>query len=197
VAGEDVVYGLWIFAEEGASTEKAREDNAMEIARCAQLAEESGKIALLRVANVQEENRQLDMGGGDGYAAEQEESEVEPAGSVPMGRQVSLRELFGKQREQDAGFAVKHHESPKFQDVQPVLPTIQQRVETQQPPTAAAPQEKAPTPMFFSNPDTDFFRSGPRFTPQQNETPTPAAPAPAPPSLEGENPLLALLRGNG
>jgi hypothetical protein len=30
---------------------------------------------------------------------------------VPMGRQVSLRELFGQQREQDADFSVHSHNS--------------------------------------------------------------------------------------
>lgn len=185
--GEDVIYGLWVFAEEGASTETAREDMAMEIMRCAKEAEESGKLALRRFAQQQEQH----MGGSNGYAAEQEdteEDEEEPHASVPMGRQLSLSALFGKQREQDAGFAIKHHESPRAAHAQPIMPSIDQAVKE-----VHAPQqhEKAPTPMFFNNPDTDFFRSGPSFTPQQSEQPTVA------PATVEDNPLLALLRGKG
>jgi hypothetical protein len=206
--GEEVIYGLWIFAEQGASTEAAREENAEEIARCAREAEESGKAALQRFAHSQEHAH---AGEGNGYAAEVEESGVEEddlPGSVAMGRQLSLRELFGKQRELDAGFSVKHHESPKFANAQPVLPSIQQRVEEEPTPPLRqstpqpVAQEKATTPMFFNNPDTDFFRSGPRFTPQQSEEPV-AAPAPVvsdsgaaqPPPTAANNPLLALLLG--
>jgi hypothetical protein len=201
VAGEEVIYGLWIFAEQGASTENAREDNAAKIAAFAKEAEESGKEALHRLAQLQETAH---LGGSNGYAAETEDSGVdEDLGSVPMGRQLSLRELFGKQRELDAGFAVKHHESPKFANALPMLPSIQQRVEEQpvqhQLPQPAVSQDKAPTPMFFNNPDTDFFRSGPRFTPQQSEDPVPAPataqPGPAPPVAVSDNPLLALLLG--
>jgi hypothetical protein len=192
VAGEDIIYGLWIFAEPGTSTTNAREDNAMEIARCAQEAEESGKLALERLAAMQLGKERQHVEGSNGYAAEREgESEMEEAVSVPMGRQLSLRELFGKQREQDAGFTVKHHESPKFQIAQPVLPSIEQKIEV----TAQPPLEKAPTPLFFTNPDTDFFRSGPRFTPKQDES-VAAIPAPVP-AVESDNPLLALLRGKG
>ena len=136
---------------------------------------------------------------GNGYAAEHEESEMEEhAGSVAMGRQLSLRELFGKQREVDAGFAVKHHESPRVADAQPLMSSImqQQPVESAMQPQPQVP-EKAPMPMFSNNPDTDFFRSGPRFTPQQNATPPAPLAAPAAPPMEGENPLLALLKGKG
>jgi hypothetical protein len=183
LAGEDVVYGLWIFAEPGASTAGAREENAGVIERCAKEAEESSRIAMRKLVESQQH-----VGGSNGYAAEQEDTEGElDAESVPMGRQLSLRELFGKQRELDAGFTVKHHESPKFASAQPVLPSIEQKIEQ--------PQEKAPTPMFFTNPDTDFFRSGPKFTPQQDE-PMVTTPVPIPGVASG-NPLLALLRGNG
>jgi hypothetical protein len=189
-AGDDVIYGLWIFAEPGASTASAREENAKEIAWCAKKAEESGKVALDRLADLQLVKEHQNLVDVNGYAAEQEEeSEMEGAMSVPMGRQLSLRELFGKQREQDSGFAVHHHESPKFQSVQPVIPTIEQKMED-----AQTLDEKAPIPQFFTHPDTDFFRSGSQFTPKQSE---PAATKPAPPVVESDNPLLMLLRGKG
>jgi hypothetical protein len=37
------------------------------------------------------------------------------ASSAPMGRQLSLRELFGQQREQDAGFSIHSHNSQPAQ----------------------------------------------------------------------------------
>jgi hypothetical protein len=203
VDGEDVIYGLWIFAEQGSSTELARQDNAAVIERCAREAEESEHLALQKLAQLQENGA---ISGGNGYTAEQDESEVEEAAeSVAMGRQLSLRELFGQQRTQDAGFAVKHHESPAAPPEQPnILLNILQGSDTQpqsqpQPPVP----EKATTPAFFSNPDTDFFRSGPLFVPRQDEPAAAKRPAPsyaaaaATPSAEIENPLLALLRGNG
>lgn len=204
VDGEDVIYGLWIFAEQGTSTEMARQDNAAVIERCAREAEESEHLALHKLGQLQE-NRGI--GGGNGYTAEQEESEAEEvAESVVMGRQLSLRELFGQQRTQDADFAVKHHESPDPLFSNTLLNLLQgsstqSEVQPQlQPPPQPPVQEKPTTPAFFSNPDTDFFRSGPLFVPK-DEPPAAKRPAPsyaaaaATPAAEIENPLLALLRG--
>ncbi|KIW09401.1 uncharacterized protein PV09_00295 [Verruconis gallopava] len=187
--GEDVVYGLWIFAEPGASTAGAREENAQEISRCAVEAEESRRLAMERLAETQLSKENQRVGGSNGYAAEQESEMEEGSTSIPMGRQLSLRELFGKQREQDAGFTVHHHESPKFANAQPAIPSIEQKVKE-------SSQVKVPTPIFFTSPDTDFFRSGPRFTPRQNEAST-SAKKQSPASSADENPLLTLLRGKG
>jgi hypothetical protein len=142
-----IIYGLWIFAEPPpSSTSDCRIVNAAVIQECANRAESSR--ALTQEAQMQREQQEWeadDQGEPGGYVAE--ESGQEEA-SVPMGRQLSLRELFGKQREQDSDFSVHNHEA-LGQAEQPV------------------PPQQVPTPQFITHPDTDFFRSGPRFaTPQ-------------------------------
>ncbi|KAI9837449.1 MAG: hypothetical protein M1819_007097 [Sarea resinae] len=94
------VYGLWIFSEPPpSSTANTRAINAQIIQDCAVQAETSRRLA------IQKQNT----------AVEQESRVEEPqlAESVPMGRQLSLRELFGQQREQDDGWSVKVHSPPK------------------------------------------------------------------------------------
>jgi hypothetical protein len=92
----DLVYGIWIFADPPpASTANCRIETAekmMEIASRAQASREAKEA--------------------EGRHGVREASEhVEAASSAPMGRQLSLRELFGQQREQDAGFTVHNHNS--------------------------------------------------------------------------------------
>lgn len=87
----DQVYGLWIFADPPpSSTANCRVETAekmTEIVDRAQASREARKKA------------------GNGHIPEH----VEAASSASMGRQVSLRDLFGQQREQDAGFSVHSH----------------------------------------------------------------------------------------
>jgi hypothetical protein len=90
----DQVYGLWIFADPPpASTADCRVETAAKMMEIADRAKASRDAK--------------DKAGKNGVkeAAEQ----VEAASSAPMGRQLSLRELFGQQREQDAGFGVHNH----------------------------------------------------------------------------------------
>jgi hypothetical protein len=91
----DQVYGLWIFSEAESSTQGMRAETANKIKELAERAAESRHVREQAVRNGAEE------------AAEQES-----AGGVEMGRSVSLRELFGQQRTQDAGFSVHNHHSP-------------------------------------------------------------------------------------
>ncbi|KAL2350351.1 hypothetical protein BJ546DRAFT_832755, partial [Cryomyces antarcticus] len=87
------VYGLWIFSEPApSSTALMREVNARIIHDCAALAQNSRAL-------VREQQQQ-------------EASQTEPDASIPMGRQLSLRELFGQQREQDSGWSAHTHTSP-------------------------------------------------------------------------------------
>jgi hypothetical protein len=92
----DQVYGIWIFADPPpASTANCRIETAekmMEIADRAKASREAKERA-----------------GKNGVREASEQTEA--ASSVPMGRQLSLRELFGQQREQDAGFSVHNHNS--------------------------------------------------------------------------------------
>lgn len=129
-AEEPQIYGLWIFAEPPpASTAQARLVNAQLIENCAKQAEASRKLA---------EEQRLQASGSLTYDSPGEEQArvEEEEGSVPMGRQLSLRELFGQQREQDAGFSIRHHSSP--------------------PPKPA---------QFATTADTDFFRTTQRHAP--------------------------------
>jgi hypothetical protein len=169
-----IIYGLWIFAEPPpSSTADCRIANAAVIQECASRAESSRAIAQEQKRFREQQARKTEAQGNRRYVVD--ESEQEEA-SVPMGRQLSLRELFGKQREQDSGFSVRHHESPETQPAQ--LAGQQQHAQQQHAqqqratPQQAPPPAQAPTPQFVTHPDTDFFRSGPRFsTPQaQNGT---------------------------
>ncbi|KAF3049657.1 hypothetical protein E8E11_008602 [Didymella keratinophila] len=84
----DQVYGIWVFADPPpASTADCRTDTANRILQAAE------KARLSREAK------------------QQTKAEVDTATSAPMGRQLSLRELFGQQRQQDAGFSIHDHHS--------------------------------------------------------------------------------------
>ncbi|USP75901.1 hypothetical protein yc1106_03175 [Curvularia clavata] len=84
IQGEQV-YGIWIFADPPpSSTANCREETAAKMMAIADRAEAS-RSAL--------------------------HAPAETASSAPMGRQLSLRELFGQQREQDADFSLHHHDS--------------------------------------------------------------------------------------
>jgi hypothetical protein len=86
----DQVYGIWVFADPPpASTADCRTDTANKIMQAAE------KARLSR----------------EGQA----KAEVDTAASAPMGRQLSLRELFGQQRQQDAGFSIHDHHSQHSQ----------------------------------------------------------------------------------
>jgi len=122
-AGIQPIYGLWIFSElPPSSTANTRAMTAQIIRDCAMQAETSRKIA---------KQQHLDVTNGH-------DEERETAQSEPMGRQVSLRELFGQQREQDDGWSVKHH----------------------------SPQTKSS--QFIPSADTDFFRSTRRHAQTQS-----------------------------
>ncbi|KAH8724789.1 hypothetical protein GQ44DRAFT_772831 [Phaeosphaeriaceae sp. PMI808] len=92
----DQVYGLWIFADPPpASTANCRVETAekmMEIADRARASRDAkGKASRNGVKEATEQ--------------------LESTSSVPMGRQLSLRELFDQQREHDAAFGMHDHHS--------------------------------------------------------------------------------------
>jgi hypothetical protein len=207
--GEEQMYGLWIFSEPETSTVHAREINAHIIHECARRAEASRQVA---AAEEEEVNNQRDA---DEDLAPEDDTEAE---SVPMGRQLSLRQLFGQQREHDSGWSVHVHQSPQEPPIQPV-PTHQPSITSQAVPVAqfsrAAPatttgsvptqgrSKVSPTSQFQMHPDTAFFISGPSRTPSQHQW---KAPQPrqleqqqnglkASPGNANGNALLDLLRG--
>jgi hypothetical protein len=87
-----IVYGIWIFADPPpASTANCREETGAKMMEIADRAKASREALRPNVPRAPEQ---------------------EVAFSAPMGRQLSLRELFGQQREQDAGFSVHSHNYP-------------------------------------------------------------------------------------
>ncbi len=97
--GEEVVYGIWIFADPPpASTANCRVETAQKMMDIADKAKASREAKERELSN--------------GLSAATEQAEADSA--VPMGRQLSLRELFGQQRAQDAAFSVtNHHRQPQ------------------------------------------------------------------------------------
>ena len=98
VEGEDgagpLIYGLWIFSEPPpSSTANARTITAHIIVECATRALASRK----RVMEVEVEGQEEDEEEDHGHVEELGD-ELQEAGGVPMGRTLSLRELFGQQR---------------------------------------------------------------------------------------------------
>lgn len=99
----DLVYGIWIFADPPpASTSNCRIETAEKM------------MAMADRAKASREAKEREAGHGFEEAAKQT-----GAASAPMGRQLSLRELFGQQREQDAGFSVHDHHSQESPYHQP------------------------------------------------------------------------------
>ncbi|KAF2265458.1 PH domain-like protein [Lojkania enalia] len=92
--GEEHVYGIWIFSEQDSSTANARLESSEIIRQLARQAAESRRA-----------REQVSDNGTPGDAEEQVEE------SIPMGRQLSLRELFGQQRQQDAAWSLHNHNS--------------------------------------------------------------------------------------
>lgn len=126
--GSPQVYGIWIFSEPApSSTANSRSINAQIIQECAIQAETTSKMA--------EQTLQADGPLGEDF---------EIVESEPMGRQLSLKELFGQQREQDDGWSVRSH----------------------------SPQMKQP--QFVPSADTNFFRTARRHGEQQQQQHPPA-----------------------
>ncbi|KAK4979580.1 hypothetical protein LTR66_010436 [Elasticomyces elasticus] len=81
------VYGLWIWSEKETSTELAKALNAQIVQECAMRAQAS------------RENIATDMNAPENYDEPVAAYTQEEISSVPMGRQLSLRELFGQKHE--------------------------------------------------------------------------------------------------
>ncbi|KAF2755906.1 PH domain-like protein [Pseudovirgaria hyperparasitica] len=155
--GEMVVHGLYVFHEDETSTEGLHLQMAKAIQECAERADKSrAQAEVLSAAEMakqkngygKEENNQLD--------------EDEPD-SVAMGRQLSLRELFGKQREIDSGWSVKAHQSPATQSKEFSVPSHSTLQQQQQQSIRGG---LTSTTQFDMNPETEFFMTGRNFTPQ-------------------------------
>lgn len=105
------IYGLWIYSEPPPnSTAETRSINAQVIRECAIHAGQSLKLARERL----EATRQNGLHAAAAAAASTADPVEEVQSSVAMGRQVSLRDLFGQQRAQDDGWSTTaHHAGPQ------------------------------------------------------------------------------------
>jgi hypothetical protein len=103
--GVQKIYGIFIFSEgPGSSTERTRTLNADLMKQCAVQAGLSLEAA---EAKAQEA---LPPQQHNGHACGTAESSVgDGKAEVPMGRQISLQELFGRQRAEDASWSVRMH----------------------------------------------------------------------------------------
>ncbi|KAE8381372.1 hypothetical protein BDV26DRAFT_84125 [Aspergillus bertholletiae] len=101
------IYGLWIYSEPPPnSTAETRSINAQVIRECAIHAGQSLKLARERL----EATRQNGLHAAAAAAASTIDPVDEVQSSVAMGRQVSLRDLFGQQRAQDDGWSTTAHQ---------------------------------------------------------------------------------------
>ncbi|KAI9818422.1 MAG: hypothetical protein M1827_000481 [Pycnora praestabilis] len=124
--GKQLIYGLWIFSEPApSSTANTRIINAQIIQDCAVQAETSRRLIAQKHQEKESSNH---------TTPEVQEGYV---GGAPMGRQLSLRELFGQQRQHDDEWSVKDH-SPQIGSEQ-----------------------------FTPSADTDSFHSTKRYSEQQ------------------------------
>ena len=101
--GAQKIFGIFVFSEgPGSSTERTRTLNGELMKQCAiqaGLSLKAAEIAATEALPLQK----------NGHSHAGEPSAQDLAMGVPMGRQTSLQELFGRQRVEDASFSVRVH----------------------------------------------------------------------------------------
>lgn len=121
------IYGIWIYSEPPPnSTAQTRAINAQTIRECAVHAGNSLRLARERLEAFRQNGLHMAAQAATTTAVPLEEVQA----SVPMGRQVSLKDLFGQQRAQDDGWTTRaHHLNPNIGDWQhpppPALPPME------------------------------------------------------------------------
>jgi len=97
--GAPQIYGLWVFAEAGASTAHAKEINAQVVLECAARAERSRQlvedVTPLQEADGYEEELDHTQHNGDYFAQQAMSEQVHDAVPAP-GQQIHLANLFGQ-----------------------------------------------------------------------------------------------------
>ena len=97
------IYGVFIFSEgPGTSTENTRELNADLMKKLARAAGTSRQKAEWEAAQARTNHT-------NGHIQEAEEALEDQNMGAPIGRQISLQQLFGQQRTQDASFSAHSH----------------------------------------------------------------------------------------
>ena len=142
--GVQKIFGIFIYSEgPGTSTEHTRTLNAELMKQCAIQAGLSLKTA-------EAEATEALPSQSNGHTQNQERAVEDVAIGVPMGRQISLQELFGRQRQEDASWSVRMHspEGRGQQDQQPFNRTRQAQNGPQQVPTAHQQQQNVLLNLF-------------------------------------------------
>ena len=132
------IYGIWIYSEPAPnSTAEMRTINANLILECAAHAGQSLRLARDRLEAMRQNGMHVAAIAAESQAAPLEEVQA----SVPMDRQISLKDLFGQQRAQDDGWSVRaHHVGPSDQEqMHSGIKPQQQSPQSQQ--KAAAPPQ--------------------------------------------------------
>jgi hypothetical protein len=145
----DATYGIYIFEEPEPSS------TAGQAERTALIVKECAKQAELSIQAAATENHQQQQ------QPQPQEVEARAPDLISAGRQLSLTDIFSQGRQADAGFSQHSHVES--------LQSIPQEPE----------QPKPSSSLFGSNPDTDFFRSGPTPSKTTPKPPTTQKPAPA------------------
>ena len=118
--GDVRIYGLWIYSEPPPnSTAETRTINAQVIHECAVHAGQSLKLARERQEAARQNGLHLAAAATASTAAPVDEVQS----SVPMGRQISLKDLFGQQRAQDDGWSVRAHSLAPMAPPPPMQPS--------------------------------------------------------------------------
>ena len=151
---EQKIYGVYIFSEgPGTSTEQTRivtgeilKALAVTASSSRQAAEQAASAAQARHTN--------------GHIQEAEENLDHDQMSAPMGRQISLQQLFGQQRKDDAAWSVRAHnvDGPSDQPPQPQSYATAAQAGRAQPPSYAAAASSRAAPQQ-SDVLTNLFRN--------------------------------------
>lgn len=135
------IYGLWIYSEPPPnSTAQVRTINAQLIRECAIHAGHSRRIARERLEASQQNGLHMAAEAATSTVAPMEEVQS----SAHMGRQVSLKDLFGQQRAQDDGWTVRAHHLGLQQHQPPPQPMP---MGMGMPPTAQMQPQPQPPPQ--------------------------------------------------
>lgn len=160
------IYGIWIYSEPPPnSTAQARTVNAEKIRECAAHAGQSLKMARERLEAIRQNGLHAAAAAAETNVAPLQEVQA----SVPMGRQISLKDLFGQQRAQDDGWSVRaHHLGPGEQQ--------QQQEQAQQEQYQQPPQQQYQQP-----PQYQYQQPPPQQYPMQHFQQPPGYPMMPPP----------------
>lgn len=163
------IYGIWIYSEPPPnSTAQARTINAEKIRECAAHAGESLKMARKRLEAIRQNGLHAAAAAAENQVAPLQEVEA----SVPMGRQISLKDLFGQQRAQDDEWSVRAHHMGPAEQQQQQQEQAQQDQYQQPPPQPYQQHYQQPPPQQYP-PQHYQQPQGYSMIPQQHQQPPP------------------------